>query len=474
MNTCHNHSEKSSTTKINKHTPSGYSLFIHCSFDTTKNKLDYYRDKNCLKNLCLDLREHATKIINYEKEEMILLTKRKEKKHNKKEVCHICQKRFSTDDSNKKYHKVRDHCHYTGKYRGAVHDICNLRYKIPKEIEVVCHNDSSYDYHFIIRELAEEFEGEFECLGENTEKYITFSVPIKKKITKKDKNGNDKVRKMSCKINFIDSCRFMSASLSNLVSNLSEGLHNDRCIDCKSYLNYMTTKDEQSIFRCFRCKKNYEKNFNKELIQRFANIYEFCDGDLNKSILLLRKGVYPYEYIDSWQRFDETSLPDKEAFYSNRNMEDITDIDYRHGKTVFEYLISKNLGDYHNLYVQSDTLLLADVFENFRNIGIKVYELNPAHFLSAPGLVWQTCLKKTKVKLELLTDVDMLLMVEKGIRGGISDAIYYNEEANNKYVKNYNKDEESSFLQYLEANNLHGWAMSQRLPVGGFKWKKIR
>ena len=146
--------------------------------------------------------------------------------------------------------------------------------------------------------------------------------------------------------------------------------------------------------------------------------------------------------MDSPQRLDETSLPDKEAFYSNLNMEDITDVDYRHRKTVFEYLINKNLGDYHNLYDQSDTLLLADVFENFRNMCIKVYELDPAHFLSAPGLAWQACLKKKEVKLELLTDVNMLLMVEKGIRGGICHVIYRYAKANNKYIKDYNKDEE--------------------------------
>ena len=166
--------------------------------------------------------------------------------------------------------------------------------------------------------------------------------------------------------------------------------------------------------------------------------------------------------MDSWERFDETSLPDKEDFYSNLNVEDITDVDYRHGKTVFEYLINKNLGDYHVLYVQSDTLLLADVFGNF----------NPAHFLSAPELAWQACLKKTEVKLEFLTDVDMLLMVEKGIRGGIFHAIYRYAKANNKYMKNYNKDKEEPFLQYLDDSNLYGWAMSQKLPVNGFKWKK--
>ena len=176
----------------------------------------------------------------------------------------------------------------------------------------------------------------------------------------------------------------MSTSLSNLVNNLSEGVHNDKCTNCKSCLDYMTTKDEQLIFRCFRCKKNYEKDFNKELIQRFANIHEFCNGDLNKFSLLLTKGVCPYEYIDSWERFNETSLPDKEAIYSNLNMEDIRDVDHRHAKRVFKNLSNKNLSDYHDLYVQSDTLLLADVFENFRNMSIKVYELDPAHFLSAP------------------------------------------------------------------------------------------
>ena len=264
INTCHNNPEESSATKINKHTPSSYSLFTHCSFNTTKNKLDYSKGKHCMKNFCLDLR----KIINYEKKEMILLTKKEEKKHKKQKVCYICKKGFSTR-----------HC------RRAAQDNCNLRYKIPKEIPEVFHNGSTYDYHFIIKELADEFEGEFECLGENTEKYITFPVTIKKEITKKDKNSNDKITKISYKIKFIDSYRFMSASLSNLVSNLSEGLHNDRCIDCKSCLDYMTTKDEQLIFRCFRCKANYEKNFNKDFIQRFTNIYEFCNGDLNKFIL---------------------------------------------------------------------------------------------------------------------------------------------------------------------------------------------
>ena len=176
--------------------------------------------------------------------------------------------------------------------------------------------------------------------------------------------------------------------------------------------------------------------------------------------------------MDNWQRFNDILLPNKEAFNSNLNMEDITDTDYIHANKVFKKFNLKHLGDYHDLYVQSDTLLLADVFGNFRNMCIKVYELDPAHFLSAPGLAWQACLKKTGVKLELLTDNDMSLMIEKGSRGGICHAIHRFAKANNKYMKNYNEKEESSYIQYLDANNLYGCAMSQKLPVNGFKWEK--
>ena len=173
-----------------------------------------------------------------------------------------------------------------------------------------------------------EFEDNFECLGENTEKYITFSVPIKKKIENKD-------LEITYKIKFIDSYRFMASSLSKLADNLSEGIHNNKCSDCGSNLDYIKTtaerKNEKLILECYNCKQRYKKKFNKELIKRFASTYSFCKNDLNKFILLLRKGVYPYEYMDNWERFNETSLPTKESFYSNSNMEDIDDIDYRHG-----------------------------------------------------------------------------------------------------------------------------------------------
>ena len=188
--------------------------------------------------------------------------------------------------------------------------------------------------------------------------------------------------------------------------------------------------------------------------------------------MLLARGVFPYEDMDNWEKFDETTLPPKEDFYSELSLEGISHEDYAHAQQVWSVFEIRNRGEYHDLYVQSDTLLLADVFENFRNKCLEIYELDPIYFVSAPGLAWQACLKKTEVKLELLTDYDMILMIEKGIRGGICQATHRHAKANNKYMKNYNKNIESSYIEYLDAYNLYGWAMSQKLPVNGFMWIK--
>ena len=169
---------------------------------------------------------------------MIPLTTEEKIYHNKQKICYICKKEFNNND--KKNYKVRDHCHYTGKYRGAAQNICNLRYKVPKEIPIVFHNGSTYDYHFIIKKLVKEFNGNFECLGENTEKYITFLVPIKKKI-------ENKYLEITYKRKFIDSYRFMSSSLSKLLDNLSEGNHNNKYVDCSSCLDYIKIKNEKLL-----------------------------------------------------------------------------------------------------------------------------------------------------------------------------------------------------------------------------------
>ena len=316
--------------------------------------------------------------------------------------------------------------------------------------------------------MAQEFKGEFDCLGENTEKYISFSVPIKKE-------HNHNGEKITYKLKFINSCRFMSSKLSDLVDNLSE-INRKDCKTCierkniKSECEFIGFKNNRLNYRCKECNGTSAKSVN-DLIEKFPRMHKFCNGDLNKFVLLLRKGVYPYEYMDSWERFNETSLPPKKDFYSELTLEDITDKDYNHAQKVFEEYCT-DMGDYHDLYVQTDTLLLADVFEKFREKCIEIYGLDPSYFYSAPGLAWQACLKKTEVKLELLTDIDMLLMIEKGIRGGMCQSTHRYAKVNNKYMKNYDKKIESSYLTYLDANNLYGQAMSQKLPVNGFMWYK--
>ena len=221
-------------------------------------------------------------------------------------------------------------------------------------------------------------------------------------------------------------------------------------------------------YRWKECTGTSAKSIN-ELTEKFPKMYQFCNDDLNKFVLLLRKGVYPYEYMDSWERFNETSLPPKKDFYSELTLEDVSDKDYNHAQKVFEVYCT-DMGDYHDFYVQTDTFLLAGVFENLRNKCLEIYGLDPSCFLSASGLAWQACLKKAEVKLELLTDYQMLLMIEEGIRGGTCQSVHRYAKANNKYLKNYDKSIESSYLMYLDASNLYGWAMSQKLPINGFKW----
>ena len=236
-------------------------------------------------------------------------------------------------------------------------------------------------YPFIIKELAEEFKGELECLGEDTEKYISFSVHIK--------NEPDNDKTITYKIKLVDSFRFMPSKLSNLVDDLSE-INNKDCKTCierkdiKSECEFIGLKNNRLNYRCKQCNGTSNKSIN-DLIQKFANTYQFCNGDLNKLALLLKKDVYPYEYMESWEKFNETSMPSKENFYSEAILEDITHKDYADAlKVLKEYCT--DMGDYHDLYVQIDTFLLADLFEKFIDKCIEVYGLDPSYFYSASGL----------------------------------------------------------------------------------------
>ena len=228
------------------------------------------------------------------------------------------------------------------------------------------------------------------------------------------------------KIRFIDSFKFMSTSLDNLVNNLPE--------------------------------------------EAFNNLKRYYTGD--KLSLVMRKGVYPYEYMDSLELFKENKLPPRESFYSRLTSEHISDEDYQHAQKVWRMFRMKTLQDYHSLYNETDVLLLADVFDNFRNICMENYKLDPSHYYTAPGLSWDACLKMT-VKLELISDIEMLLMIEKGIRGGVSMISNRYGKANHRYMGDkFNPSEPSKYITYLDANNLYGAAMSMKLPTHGFKWMK--
>ena len=210
-------------------------------------------------------------------------------------------------------------------------------------------------------------------------------------------------------------------------------------IECKSWMEkikinleccFVRLKNNRLIYRCKECKKEWKSPI-EGLIRKFPSTYKFCNGNLNKFILLLRKGVYPCEDMYNWQKFGETRILPKEAFYSELNLEGINNADYAHAQKVWEVFGVKNRGEYHDFYAQSYTLLLTDVFENFRDKCNEIYELDPVYFVSAPGLAWRACLKKTGVKLELLTNYDMLMLVERGIRGGICQATHRYAKASN-------------------------------------------
>ena len=348
---------------------------------------------------------------------MVPLTTQELREFLKAPICWICQKRFEENDK-----KVRDHDHFTGKFRGAAHNKCNLQFKKPQFTPVIFHNLSGYDAHLFVKNLGVS-EGNIKCIPNNEEKYISFSKEIVVDAYDKD----EKTIEIKHEIRFLDSFKFMASSLGGLADNLKKS-----GLDKFVYLE-------------------------KEFKEKFE--------------LLTQKGIYPYDYMTSLEKFSETQLPAKEEFYSKLNDCGVTDKEYDYAQTIWEKFGINNLGEYHDLYLKTDVLLLADVFEEFRNICMENYSLDPAWYYTSPGLSWDALLKHSKVNLELLSDPDMLLMFEKGIRGGISMISNRHGRANNKYMKEkFDSSQPSKFVPYLDANNLYGWAMMKPLPVGDFHW----
>ena len=419
LDTCKPNPNKSYTLKYNKHEPVSFVYYIK-SFNESvyKSKLRSYVKENEEDPDTIDVfinwLEEDVKIISELGNEPMIITAEEQEQFNQASNCWICGKLLNLQD------RVRDHCHFTGRYRGAACNICNLKYRKPNNISVFFHNLTGYDSHLFIKKLNTTM-GTIDCIPNNKENYISFSKTI---ISGEYKDKKGEMKNKYFKIVFKDSMKFLKSSVEALVNNLPKDGFN-----------------------------NLEKYFTTEQIK-----------------LLKQKGFYPYEYMDSIEKLKDTKPPPQQAFYSKLTGKGINNYNYNHVLNVWKTFKMKTLKEYHEVYNITDVLLLADVFENFRDLCLKNYGLDPVYYYTAPGLAWDAMLKMTNINLELLSDVDKLLMIEKGIRGGISIISNRYGKANNKYMKDYNKKEASKYLMYVDANNLYGCAMSQKLPVNSFKW----
>ena len=352
MDNCNPDPNKSYTKKYQKHEPISFSYYISSSIDGvykpilrkyTKTKKE---DADAMDVFIKWLEDDVKAIANIEEKEMIF-NEEDRKQFNKASDCWICGEYLGND-------RVKDHCHYTGRYRGPAHNNCNLKYRKPKSISVFFHNLSGYDSHLFIKKLGSPDKKEnIDCIPNNEEKYISFSKTIK---TGHYTNKKGEVKDKTFKIIFKDSLKFMSSSLGALVNNLPKDAF-------KNLLKYFTPKQAE---------------------------------------ILKQKGFYPYEYMDTEEKFNDTKLPPREAFYSKLSGRGIKEKDYNHAWNVWNTFKMKSFKEYHELYNITDVLLLADVFENFRDLCLKIYGLDPVYYFTAPGLAWDACLKMTNIDLGII------------------------------------------------------------------------
>ena len=424
---------KSYTEKYQKHTACSFGYKVVCHYDKKySGDVVIYRGEDCIQKFMKCMFEevkNCQSIIRDNFNKPLKMTKKDEKAFTKAKRCHICEKKYTEDDV-----PVRDHCHITGKYRGSAHQTCNLKLQISAEkikIPVVFHNLKGYDSHFIMNELGELIKKSEDIPDnvyiENKEGKMVKDESVSRISVSVIAQNAEKYMAfyVGKHLSFIDSFAFMSSSLDELAGNLED--------------------------RDFIYIKDY-----------FTDPVQFN--------LMKRKGVYPYDYMDSFSKFNDTELPQIEDFYSLLKGENISEDDYKHAKDVWNTFNLQNMGEYHDLYLQTDILLLTDVYENFRKTCMTYYGLDPLHYITSPSLAWDAMLKMTGINLELITDIDMQLFIEKGLRGGISDIAHRHAKANNKYIKNYDPDKLISYIMYLDANNLYGWAMSKPLPYRNFRW----
>lgn len=413
--------EEAFTIDTSEHRPYAFVYFIKCSYDTKLSKLEYYFGEDASKVFCERLELDIFRLYNDHLKYIVpmnRLTQQEKDAFENATVCNICDKIIENYEE-----KVHDHDHLTGRVRlGAAHSICNLNFKIPKYIPVFFHNLSGYDSHLFIKELC-CFEDEVDVIAQTKEKYISFSKNILvDSIYNYEKKKEGKV---FFKIRFLDSFRFVSESLESLSNNLDS----DQCIEIK-------------------------KKFKDKL----------------KFDIIRKKGVFPYSYIDDIDKLKEKNLPSKVDFFDKLSNEEISDTDYERAKNVWDIFECKTLEDYATIYLISDCLILTDFFESFRTLCLDKYKLDPAQYFTAPSLSWDAMMRSTRVKLELLVDIDMIHFLKKNIRGGICHCSVRKSTANNPFFSDYDDSKPTSYIMYLDSTNLYGYSMSQCLPTSNFSW----
>ena len=419
------------TYNYQEHKPCGFMLNLVNAVDNTNQEF-LYRGDDAVDVFCKKINEIRDEIKEQMKEnKQMLMTDEDKKDFETATHCFICGDKFKNSYKNEKeaekYKKVRDHCHFTGKYRGCAHSICNLNFcnryfKIP----VFFHNMKNYDGHLIIQN-AEKLSNKkkIDVIAQNSEKFINI--------------GFDS---LSVK----DSFSFITASLDKLVS-------------MTKYDN-TDEKDRRKLVLRDSWQSNFRYSSKNDIIKT-----EKCLD------LLTEKGVYPYDYMNSFDKFNDEHLPSKEQFYSRLTEEDITNDDYNKAKQIWKHFDIKNMGEYHDLYLKTDVLLLTDVFENFRDMCLSYYGLDPVYYYTLPNFAFDAMLKLTGIEFDLVYDQEMYEMIEAGLRGGMTQTTCKKVEANNKYMgSDYDKNKASSYINYLDANNLYGLSMIQKLPYRSLKW----
>ena len=439
---CNIISESEETIKYQKHKANSCGLKFCCDFDNYDEGIKIFNNSDedkLMEDVILECERMAKKswALMMKNKTNIIMNKKDWDIYNNSKCCFECEKEFSD-----KVKKVRHHHHITGEFISVLCSKCNLKFKSKLFLPIYIHNLKGYDSHFIVPNLLkygykdDDKTDVISCIPNNEERYISFS---KKILVYEEDNF-----KQYFEIRFLDSIGFMNSSLCSLVDNLKSG-----CDDIK------------------------------ELRKRFKYTSQELKND-NEFKLMISKGIYPYDYVNDYSKLNVEYLPSIENFYSKLNDEHCSNEDYERAINVWNTFKCKTFLDYHNLYLKSDVLLLADVWANFREVCYENYKLDCNYYYTAPSLSWDAFLKCSSewyekkynedFYLELITDEDIYLFVEDNIRGGLSQISKRYAKANNKYMENYNKNIEDSYILYLDANNLYGSSMCQYLPMKDFKW----